>query len=92
MYEYEQDTQRWRDREIGTRDVMFIPNSNNYNNNNNQPQLKVTKSLYIVIVLGQLPFTLFIEMAQTWVFQRDSVNTTIIHSYSTSPVMGVYMG
>ena len=67
---------------------MFIPNSNNYNNNNNQPQLKVTKSLYIVIVLGQLPFTLFIEMAQTWAVQRDSVNTAIIHSYSTLPRNG----
>ena len=33
--------------------------------------------------LGQLPFTLFTEIAQTWVVQKDSVNTSIIHSYST---------
>ena len=26
---------------------------------------------------------LFIELAQTWAVQRDSVNTAIIHSYST---------
>ena len=42
----------------------------------------VTKSLYIVTILGQLPFMLFTEIAQTWVAQRDSVNTAIIHSYS----------
>ena len=34
-------------------------------------------------ILGQLPFMLFTEIAQTWVVQRDSVNTVIIHSYST---------
>ena len=34
-------------------------------------------------ILGQLPFTLFTEIAQRWVVQRDNVNTAIIHSYST---------
>ena len=38
--------------------------------------------------LGQLPFMLFTEMAQTWAVQRDSVNTAIIHSYSTLPRNG----
>ena len=33
--------------------------------------------------LGQLPFMLFTEIARTWAVQRDSVNTVIIHSYST---------
>ena len=59
-------------------------NSNNYNNN----LLNVTKSLYIVTNLGQLPFMLFTEIARTWdvfVFERDSVNTVVIHSYSTVP-------
>ena len=49
---------------------------------------KVTKSHYLVIVLGQLPFTLFIEIAQTWVVQRESVNTAIIQSYLTLPRNG----
>ena len=31
---------------------------------------------------------LFTEIAQTWVVQRDSVNTAIIHSYSTLPRNG----
>ena len=34
-------------------------------------------------ILEQLPFMLFTEIAQTWVVQRDSVNTSTIHSYST---------
>ena len=55
-----------------------------YNNNH----LKVSKSLYIVTILGQLPFMLFTQIAQTWVVQRDSVNTAIIHSYSTLPHNG----
>ena len=47
--------------------------------NDNQPLLKVTKSLYIVIDLGQLPFMLFTKIARTWVVQGDNVNTAIIH-------------
>ena len=39
-------------------------------------------------ILGQLPFMLFTEIAQTWVVQMDSVNTAIIHSYSTLPRNG----
>ena len=50
---------------------------------NNQPLQKVTKSLYIVTHLGQLPFMLIIEMARTWAIKEDSVNTSIIHWYST---------
>ena len=56
--------------------------------NDNQLPLKVTKSLYIVTILGQLPFMLFTEIAQTWAVQRDSVNTAIIHSYSTLGPLG----
>ena len=36
--------------------------------------------------LGQLPFMLFTQMAQTWAIQKDSVNTSIIHLYSTAMV------
>ena len=39
-------------------------------NNNNQPLQKVTKSLYTVTNLGQLPFMLFTQMARTWVVHR----------------------
>ena len=73
--------ERERDRHKG-RYVLCLKNNNN-KKYNNQPLLKVTMSFYIVTVLGQLPFTLFTEIAQTWAFQRDSVNTAIIHSYST---------
>ena len=85
VYEWEQNTQIGREREgeIGTKDVMFIMSRTTITKYNNQPFLKVTKSLYIVTILGQLPFTLFTEIAQTWAVQRDSVNTAIIHSYST---------
>ena len=48
-----------------------------------QPFQKVTKSLYIVTHLGQLPFMLFTQMAQTWAIKEDSVNTSIIHWYLT---------
>ena len=51
--------------------------------NEQQPLQKVTKSLYIVTHLGQLPFILFTQMARTWALKEDSVNTTIIHWYST---------
>ena len=50
---------------------------------NNQPLQKVTKSLYIVTHLGQLPFMLITEMARTWDIKEDSVNTSIIHWYWT---------
>ena len=50
---------------------------------NNQPLQKVTKSLYIVTHLGKLPFILFTQMARTWTLKEDSVNTSIIHWYST---------
>ena len=38
--------------------------------------------------LGQLPFVLFAQMARTWAIQEDSVNTSIIHWYSTLPRNG----
>ena len=53
-----------------------------------QPLQKVTKSLYIVTHLGQLPFILFTQMARTWAIKEDSVNTSIIHWYSTLPRHG----
>ena len=55
---------------------------------NEQPLKKVTKSLYIMTHLGQLPFVLFTQMAQTWASKEDSVNTTIIHWYSTLSSLG----
>ena len=57
-------------------------------NDNNQPLPKVTKYLYIVTHLGQLPFMLFTQMARTWAIKEDSVNTSIIHWYSTLPRNG----
>ena len=40
--------------------------------NDNQPFLKVTKSLYIVTILGKLPFMLFTKIAQT-LLRFDSI-------------------
>mgnify|MGYP006889265512 CR=1 FL=1 len=68
-----------REREIGTKNTLYSKRQQQQQ----QPLLEVTKSLYIVTHLGQLPFMLFIEIARTWVVQRDSVNTAVIHSYST---------
>ena len=62
--------------------MNYIHEMQQLQNNNNQPLLKVTKSLYIVTNLGQLPFMLFTQMARTWAVQGDSVNTSIIHLYS----------
>ena len=53
--------------------------------NEQQPLQKATKSLYIVTHLGQLPFRLFTQMARTWALKEYSVNTSIIHWYSTLP-------
>ena len=78
---HEQDRHRGREREREAQRKRYIPIATV--TNDNQPSLKVTKSLYIVTILGQLPFMLFTEIAQTWVVQKDSVNTAIIHSYST---------
>ena len=80
--ETKQDThiEREREKERHKR-INYIQEGNSYKRQ--QPLLKVTKSLYIVTNIGQLPFMLFTQMAQTWAVQRDSVNTTIIHSYST---------
>ena len=65
------------------KEYNYIPIATITTKNNNQPLLKVTRSLYIVTNLGQLPFMLFTQMARTWAIQRDSVNTSIIHLYST---------
>ena len=83
---HEQDRHRGREREREAQRKRYIPIATV--TNDNQPSLKVTKSLYIVTILGQLPFMLFTEIAQTWAVQRDSVNTAIIHSYSTLPRNG----
>ena len=81
MGDMKQDTHRERERHkyylLLTRMQQLQCKSNN------QPLQKFTKSLYIVTHLGQLPFTLITEMAQTWAMKEDSVNTSIIHWYST---------
>ena len=56
---------------------------NNQQQQQQQPLQKVTKSHYIVTYLGQLPFMLFTQMARTWAIKEDSLNTSIIHWYST---------
>ena len=77
------DRERERERERHKRVFLF-----NRNNNTTQPYKKVTRSLHIVTDLGQLPFMLITQMAQTWSIQKDSVNTSIIHLYSTLPRNG----
>ena len=80
VHKQDRHTERERERERHKENDIFQKATVR---NDNQPFLKVTKSLYIITNLGQLPFMLFTEIAQTWVAQRDSVNTAIIHSYST---------
>ena len=72
-----------RERERGTKRYISIIKNATVTIMNNQPLQKVTKSLYIVTHLGQLPFILFTQMARTWALKEDSVNTSIIHWYST---------
>ena len=72
------NTQRERERERH-KEYNSINKSMQQSQMNNQPLQKVTKSLYIVTHLGQLPFMLFTQMARTWAIKEDSVNTTIIH-------------
>ena len=81
MGDMKQKTHREREREA-QRISIFI-NRQQLQQMNNQPLQKVTKSHYIVTHLGQLPFMLFTSMARTWAIQEDSVNTSIIHWYST---------
>ena len=49
---------RERERERGTKNISIIKNAT-VTTMNHQPLQKVTKSLYIVTHLGQLPFVLF---------------------------------
>ena len=44
----------YREREIGTKDVMYYVSRTTITKYNNQPLLKVTKSLYIVIVFTKI--------------------------------------
>ena len=46
-------------RERGTKNISIKNATGTMTTNNNQPLQKVTKSLYIVTNLGQLPFMLF---------------------------------
>ena len=71
-----QDTHTEREAQIGITLLATVTNEQ-------QPLQKVRKSLYIVTHLGQLPFRLFTQMARTWALKEDSVNTSIIHWYST---------
>ena len=82
MGDMKQYTHRERGRERGTKNISFYQMQQLQCKSNNNP-LKVTKSLYIVTHLGQLPFMLFTQMARTWAIKEDSVNTSIIHWYST---------
>ena len=82
MGDMEQDTHRERERKRGTNSISLLATATN------QPLQKVTKSLYVVTHLGQLPFMLVTEMARTWAIKEDSVNTSIIHWYSTLPRNG----
>ena len=85
MGDMKQDThrQRKREREREVQRGITLLTRMQQLQMNNQPLQKVTKSLYIVTHLGQLPFMLFTQMARTWAIKEDSVNTSIIHWYST---------
>ena len=72
-----------RERERGTKSITLLTRMQQLQIMNNQPLQKVSKTLYIVTHLGQLPFRLFTQMARTWALKEDSVNTSIIHWYST---------
>ena len=78
----ERNTHREREREAQRISILATVTTMN-----NQPLQKVTKSLYIVTDLGQLPFMLITEMARTWAIKEDSVNTSIIHLYSTTTIV-----
>ena len=78
-----------RERERGTKRYISINKSATVTRMNNQPLQKATKSLYIVTHLGQQPFTLITQMARTWALKEDSVNTSIIHWYSTYDTIGI---
>ena len=78
----QRNTHREREREA-QRGITLLSKVCATVTNEQQPFQKVTKSLYIVTHLGQLPFILFTQMARTWALKEDSVNTTIIHWYST---------
>ena len=48
------------EREVGTKEYVIFQEATITNDNQQQqPFLKVTKSLYIVTILGKLPFMLF---------------------------------
>ena len=74
-------TQREREAQRG---ITLLTKYATVTNEQQQPLLKVTKSLYIVTHLGQLPFSLFTQMARAWALKEDNVNTSIIHWYSTA--------
>ena len=78
--------QREREAQRGISLLLRMQQLQCKSSNNN---LKVTKSLYIVTHLGQLPFMLFTQMNRTWTIKEDSVNTSIIHWYSI--VGGVFV-
>ena len=84
MEDRKQDMHRERETHTHTqRGITLLPKVCATVTNEQQRLQKVTKSLYIVTHLGQLPFILFTQMARTWALKEDSVNTTIIHWYST---------
>ena len=59
----ERNTHRERERDTHTKRYNSINKICNSYKNEQQPLEKVTKSLYIVTHLGQLPFMLITEMA-----------------------------
>ena len=91
MRRNEREREREREIERGTKRYISIIKYATVTNEQ-QPLQKVTKSLYIVTHLGQLPFMLITEMARTWAIKEDSVNTTIIHWYSTQGAYPLFLG
>ena len=62
----QRNTHREKEREREAQRGISLLSRMQQLQNEQQPLQKVTKSLYIVTHLGQLPFMLFTQMARTW--------------------------
>ena len=73
MGDMEQDTHRERER--GTNSISLLATVTTMNN---QQQPTFTKCYKLILYSDSLT-----QMARTWAIKEDSVNTSIIHWYST---------
>ena len=66
----QRNTHREKERETQRGISLLSRMQQLQNEQQQQPLQKVTKLLYIVTHLGQLPFMLFTQMARTWALKR----------------------